>query len=159
MSILRQVIYFNFIFVLALAKPWNIERNSFKIVNAFSNRIYGGQEARPGQFPYQVSLRLFMGSDYYIHICSASILSKTFLITAAHCLRDTRDRYAVVGVHTKDMVVNQTDLFRIKRKIIHEKYSQKYSSNDIALLELDRQIEWRENVRPIDENVMAIVSG
>jgi secreted trypsin-like serine protease len=46
-----------------------------------SNRIVGGQPAKPGQFPYMVSLQL--GGW---HFCGGSILNEWVILTAAHCL-------------------------------------------------------------------------
>lgn len=46
-----------------------------------TNRIVGGINANEGQFPHQVSLRR-NGS----HTCGGSIISKNFILTAAHCV-------------------------------------------------------------------------
>lgn len=45
------------------------------------DRIIGGENARPGQFPYQVSLQC--GNR---HICGGSILNEKYILTAAHCV-------------------------------------------------------------------------
>lgn len=44
-------------------------------------RIVGGVDATLGQFPHQISLRQ-SGS----HICGGSIISRDFILTAAHCV-------------------------------------------------------------------------
>lgn len=61
----------------------NVKKKIFQgsnIVNP-SPLIIGGNEAKDGQFPYMVSLRLY-GS----HMCGGSIISDHWILTAAHCL-------------------------------------------------------------------------
>lgn len=52
------------------------------------NRIYGGEDALPGEFPHQVSLQVrFFNS----HICGGSLITDQWILTAAHCF--TRGAY------------------------------------------------------------------
>lgn len=44
-------------------------------------RIVGGQDAKDNQFPYQISIRLNNR-----HICGGTIISKAYVVTAAHCV-------------------------------------------------------------------------
>lgn len=54
---------------------------------SFQGRILGGQDAKEGQFPYQVSLHRLVGPT-----CGATIISKRFAITAGHCVCPTRSK-------------------------------------------------------------------
>ncbi|KAF8763776.1 Serine protease 3 like protein [Argiope bruennichi] len=50
-------------------------------INDESERIIGGQQAKQGQFPFAAAL--YMDEEF---ICTASIISPTDILTAAHCV-------------------------------------------------------------------------
>ena len=49
------------------------------------NRIVGGTEATPGEFPYQISFQK-IGFDKSWHYCGGSIYNEYWIITAGHCV-------------------------------------------------------------------------
>ncbi|KAK0181219.1 hypothetical protein PV327_003521 [Microctonus hyperodae] len=102
------------------------------IPSTISGRIVNGEDAKPGEIPYQVSLQT-LGS---FHFCGGSVLNKNYVITAAHCVVNQ-------DVNTMKIVAATTDLtdpkstHEVEKIIIHEKYDS-YDSwrNDIALIKV-----------------------
>ncbi|KAM7348081.1 serine protease SP24D-like [Cochliomyia hominivorax] len=115
-----------------------------------TNRIVGGKNAYEGQFPYQVSLRR-NGS----HTCGGSIISRNFVLTAAHCVGtyDNEGNYYVYDSKVFTIRIGTTDRFqggtlmKIAEIITHEDYGN--FLNDVALLRVEEPIIFSDNIQPI----------
>ena len=50
------------------------------------HRIYGGVEAKVGEFPSIVSLQKLWSDGVFHHHCGGTILDESHILTAAHCV-------------------------------------------------------------------------
>jgi len=115
------------------------------IQNNAQSKIVGGIEAVRGAYPYQISLRRRGG-----HICGGTIIDENTIITAAHCLgRDASDYSIVAGEHSvrtaADCAEQRID---VARTILHPAYDDRTSANDIAILKLQKNLEFNRYVQP-----------
>lgn len=55
--------------------------------------ILGGETAKNGQFPYQVSLQIF-GK----HVCGGAIIDERHIVAAAHCVYTVKNKFVTVPI-------------------------------------------------------------
>ncbi|XP_017776596.1 PREDICTED: chymotrypsin-1-like [Nicrophorus vespilloides] len=110
-----------------------------------SPRIVNGTDAKEGEIPYIISLR--HGSS---HSCGGSILDATHVLTASHCVDGSTNnpsafkvQYGVLKIGGNQNVVG------VKSIVMHPEYSPFNNyANDVAVITLDGEIKFGDNVRP-----------
>ncbi|XP_062548355.1 trypsin 3A1-like [Armigeres subalbatus] len=100
------------------------------------SRIIGGYETKIEDVPYTVSLIM----KNYGHFCGGTIVSRIYIVTAAHCVYDKIP--ADITVRAGSTFKNKGGKIReVKKIIIHPKYGKDVSLDfDIALLELKKYL-------------------
>ncbi|XP_063696914.1 chymotrypsin-2-like [Culicoides brevitarsis] len=94
-----------------------------------NSRIVGGENAKQGQFPYQVSLR----NAFNGHFCGGSIINANTVLTAAHCVVDStvNNVRVVAGSH---LLSSGGYTYDTAKLIVHASYNRQTLANDVALV-------------------------
>merc|ERR1712011_14657 len=98
------------------------------IPNAQQDKIVGGVEATPHEFPWQVGL-FFDG-----YFCGGSIISEEYILTAAHCADGVFHHEVVIGAH--EIRDPNNKIIDAYSPTVHPKWDSYNLANDIAILEL-----------------------
>lgn len=107
----------------------------------FSAKIVGGSFARKNQFPHQVALMYLSRLT-----CGGSIMSNTWVLTAAHCVvRGVQGLQVCAGTNT---FLDCEALRNVSGLISHKNY--KKFENDIALLRLEEPLQLSKSIKPIE---------
>ncbi|XP_066914259.1 uncharacterized protein [Clytia hemisphaerica] len=115
------------------------------------SRIVGGQNALPGEWPWQAFYIIRKGTRAFS--CGGVLIHKKWVLTAAHCT--VGDGAFVsklyLGEHERGKVDTGEQTPKVKRIINHEMYRLAPGTNsfDFALLELETEAQITDNVRTI----------
>ncbi|XP_036617393.1 acrosin-like isoform X1 [Trichosurus vulpecula] len=117
-------------------------------IKSEKSRILGGKDTRPGAWPWMVSMQLITNSGQRSHACGGSLLTPTWVLTAAHCFKGTRDLSQwrlVVGAWEVQWAAaatlsNLEQERKAVRILLHEQYNSWTENNDIALVEMNKPV-------------------
>lgn len=113
--------------------------------------ILNNDKAKPGEFPHVAALGFLKYNDDIIQWnCGASLISTRFLLSAAHCIvcsscvEPTKARFGTIDINDTQSAQDVD----VKNTIVYSKYSPVTRHNDIALIELVRDVTISERVYP-----------
>uniref|UniRef100_A0A8C9UXY4 Zgc:100868 n=1 Tax=Scleropages formosus TaxID=113540 RepID=A0A8C9UXY4_SCLFO len=122
--------------------------NCYVCVSPLNTKIVGGQNAAPGSWPWQVSMR-YQGS----HVCGGSLINNRWVLSAAHCfaliryeLQDaTMKRWSSTQQGTNPNSVSVS----VSKITVNPNYNGNTNNNDLALVQLSSTINFSDYIQPI----------
>lgn len=97
-----------------------------------NNRVVGGYEVRPKfKYPWMVSLQRDGA-----HSCGGTLFSSTKIVTAAHCVYETIERFTA-KVHRHDLQKSDSEengqTFNIRSRVVHPNYTSVDKGYDVSV--------------------------
>ncbi|XP_039354027.1 granzyme H-like [Mauremys reevesii] len=108
---------------------------------AGAGEIIGGWEAKPHSRPYMACLQIQCKEK--MHMCGGLLVSKNFVLTAAHCNGD--EITVTLGAHNIREWEQSQQKISVHHRIPHRQYNETIWNNDIMLLQLTERaklIRW-----------------
>ncbi|XP_056391279.1 serine protease 27-like [Hyla sarda] len=111
-------------------------------------RIVGGEDSEIGKWPWQISLQ--MGGS---PVCGGTLVANSWVLTAAHCFVkpiNTKHYTMYFGVHQLlGLQQPGIEVRAAKKIIIHPDFTDEGSGRDIALVQLEKPIDFTPSILPI----------
>ncbi|XP_053605582.1 trypsin-1-like isoform X2 [Plodia interpunctella] len=111
------------------------------------NRIVGGMPASLNRYPWMA--RIVYDGQFH---CGASLLTKDYVLTAAHCVRKLkRSKIKVIlGDHDQTITTESAAIMRAVVAIVrHRSFNADSYNNDIALLKLRKPVNFSKIIKPV----------
>uniref|UniRef100_A0A8C9GZN9 Proteasome 20S subunit beta 10 n=1 Tax=Piliocolobus tephrosceles TaxID=591936 RepID=A0A8C9GZN9_9PRIM len=131
--------------LVLLGSSWGCSVPAIKPALSFSQRIVNGENAVPGSWPWQVSLQDSSG----FHFCGGSLISQSWVVTAAHCNVSPGRHFVVLGEHDLSSNAEPLQVLSISRAITHPSWNPIPMNNDVTLLKLASPAQYTTRISPV----------
>ncbi|KAG8558462.1 hypothetical protein GDO81_017003, partial [Engystomops pustulosus] len=117
-------------------------------VQPILTRVVNGIDARAHSWPWQISLQYQASTGNWAHTCGGTLISDTWVLTAAHCISSTRVYRVFVGKHNLLEEEEGSEAITPEKIIVHENWNSFFILNDIALIKLSQPVVRSKTVQP-----------
>ncbi|KAJ0062593.1 hypothetical protein NL108_018162 [Boleophthalmus pectinirostris] len=107
-------------------------------------RIVNGEDCPPGECPWQALLV----NEASIGFCGGTILNNLIVLTAAHCINQSRHIHVVLGEFDTQVKHGNEAVHQVDKVLIHHKYKSDTYHNDIALMKLKTPVTFTKYILP-----------
>ncbi|XP_026481286.1 trypsin-like [Ctenocephalides felis] len=125
-----------FVAVYAVSAGYISNRPWARIENFNSGRIVGGQDVDIEDYGWQISFE-----QYGQHFCGGSIMTKSIILSAAHCFDRKVEPDDVKIRAGSSEIYNGGVLVQVDRWVIHPDYDSKEQDRDVAIVFLETPLE------------------
>lgn len=108
-------------------------------------KVVGGVEVDIKDYPWQIALTSSPNGSGF---CGGSIIGDSWVLTAAHCVNGDSPNSVYVRAGSSNAFASGGTSYSLNNIIVHPNYSG--NSYDFALLEIDGEFNYSENVQKID---------
>ncbi|KAH8379720.1 hypothetical protein KR009_006810 [Drosophila setifemur] len=118
------------------------------ITNRIFRKIVGGKVSQKGAWPWIVLLGYDVAGPSPF-LCGGSLITARHVLTAAHCILDAL-QFVRLGEH--DLSTNTETAhvdIRVARAVKHPQYNPKLYRSDIAMVYLERNVDFTKTISPI----------
>ncbi|XP_058799350.1 chymotrypsin-2-like [Phymastichus coffea] len=116
----------------------------FVVVTYAAPRIVEGHDAPEGKYTYQVLLRFGNLNQF-----GGSIINKIWILTAAHCVQFHGYEPIKVVAGTNLIEGGKKQDYYSEYITYHKNFTETALQNDIALIRVDKDIEFNDKIQPI----------
>ncbi|NXK56715.1 CTRC protein, partial [Chauna torquata] len=109
-------------------------------------RVVGGEDAVAHSWPWQISLQ-YSRNGGWSHTCGGTLISPSWVLTAAHCISSSLTYRVVLGKHDLTEENDGAVALDVEEIIVHEKWNSFFIINDIALIKLARPVQENANIQ------------
>lgn len=109
--------------------------------------IVNGTDTEIELHPWQVATNQIYGFFFYYQHCGGSIIGKRWILSAAHCFQNQKNLVVRAGTSTS---TSGGIKFQIKKVHTIPSYNNTYWQNDVAIIELEEEIQYNSKMKPIE---------